>query len=212
MSNSAKKQCVMLHSAKNYAVRLVCGSITVTLLFMLNACTTESTLGGSIPRDRSLDSGQEVNIPGGSERNNDPKHAPITASEGMVLIPAGTFTMGSPESEAERWDGETQHEVTISKNFWMSQYEVTVGEFRRFVTATGYQTEAETSGGDYVLTESGWEEEQVSANWKNPYFSQEDDHPVVLVSWNDAVAYCNWLSRQEGLISAYSIRRIDIGV
>ncbi len=49
--------------------------------------------------------------------------------EGMVLIPAGTFLMGSPESEAERWDDETQHQVTISKDFWMSQYEVTQAEW-----------------------------------------------------------------------------------
>ncbi len=129
--------------------------------------------------------------------------------EGMVLIPAGTFLMGSPESEADRWDDETQHQVTISKGFWMNQYEVTVGEFRRFVNETGYQTEAETSNGGYVTIEDEWEE-KADANWKNPYFSQGDDHPVVLVSWNDALAYCNWLSKEEGLIPAYRINGNEV--
>ncbi len=108
MSNSAKKQHVMLHSAKRYAVRLVWVGMTATLLIGLNAYATENTLGG------------------------DPKHASITAPK-MALIPAGTFCMGSPESEVERYDDETQHKVTISKDFWMSQYEVTQAEWEAVI-------------------------------------------------------------------------------
>ncbi len=134
----------------------------------------------------------------------------LAVPEGMVFIPAGTFLMGSPESEAGRFSPETQHQVTISRSFWMSQYEVTVGEFRRFVTATGYQTEAETSGGGYVVVTDGSWEEKTDANWQNPYFSQEDNHPVVLVSWNDALAYCNWLSKEEGLTPAYTISEENV--
>ncbi len=166
MSNSAEKLCVLLHSAKSHVVRLVWSGMTVALLFGLNACATGSTSDG------------------------DPKQAAIMATERMVSIPAGTFLMGSPESEAERRNDEPQHEVTISNDFLMSRYEVTVGEFRRFVTVSGYQTEAET-GGDVVM-EDAWEK-------------YADDHPVVLVSWNDAVAYCNWLSKEEGLPPAYTI-------
>ena len=44
----------------------------------------------------------------------------------------------------------------------------------------------------------------VDANWKNPYFTQSDDHPVTCVSWYDAVAYCNWKSQTEGLTPCYS--------
>ncbi len=122
MSNSAKKQCVLLHSAKNHAVRLVWGGMTVALLFRLNTCTTRSTIDGSIPIDSSLDSEQHVNILNGSELDNESEQAPITSPEEMVLIPAGTYMMGSPESEANRNMDETQHQVTISKDFWMSRY------------------------------------------------------------------------------------------
>ncbi|MDR1900727.1 MAG: formylglycine-generating enzyme family protein, partial [Treponema sp.] len=125
------------------------------------------------------------------------------APDNFVRIPGGTFTMGSPASEAGRYDNEVQHRVTVS-GFYMGKYEVTVGEFRRFVNASGYKTEAEISGGGYVLTGGEWVE-KADANWKNPYFSQGDNQPVVLVSWNDAAAYCNWRSGQEGLTPAYTI-------
>jgi len=71
-----------------------------------------------------------------------------------------------------------------------------VGEFRRFVEATGYRTEAEREGGAYVYGKE-WEQ-KVDANWHNPYFKQDDSHPLVCISWNDAVAYCEWLSGQTG--------------
>jgi formylglycine-generating enzyme required for sulfatase activity len=86
----------------------------------------------------------------------------------------------------------------------MGKTEVTVGEFRRFVDASGYKTEADTSGGGYEWTGSKWEE-KVDANWKSS--SQGEDNPVVQVSWNDGVHYCNWLSTAEGLIPAYTVKR-----
>jgi formylglycine-generating enzyme required for sulfatase activity len=128
----------------------------------------------------------------------------------MVLVPAGTFSMGSPASEAERRDDEgPQHQVTISSSLLMGKYEVTVGEFQRFVTATGYQTTAETSGDGYVWTGSAWET-KADANWRNPYFSQQDNEPVVLVSWYDVIRYCNWRSEQEGLTPAYIVSGTNV--
>jgi formylglycine-generating enzyme required for sulfatase activity len=91
----------------------------------------------------------------------------------------------------------------------MSKHEVTVGDFRRFVNATGYKTTAETSGGGYVWTGKAWELKS-DASWRNPYFTQGDNHPVVLVSWYDAVEYCNWVSRQEGLTPAYTIDKTRV--
>jgi formylglycine-generating enzyme required for sulfatase activity len=124
------------------------------------------------------------------------------APDGFVRINGGSFTMGSPTSEQERETDEIQHQVTVS-SFYMGKYTVTVGEFRGFVNATGYKTEAEKDGGGSIWT--GKWERKADANWKNPYFSQEDNHPVVLISWNDAVQYCNWLSGQEKLTPAYTI-------
>jgi formylglycine-generating enzyme required for sulfatase activity len=138
-----------------------------------------------------------------------PTPAPVQrpAADGFVRIQGGTFTMGSPKSEVGRElyhsTDETQHKVTVS-GFSMGKYEVTVGEFRRFVNTAGYKTTAETSGGGYVFIGGEWQQ-KADANWKNPYFSQGDNHPVVMVSWLDAVRYCNWRSSQENLTPAYTI-------
>lgn len=118
---------------------------------------------------------------------------------GMIRIPGGTFQMGSTEGDD---DEKPVHEVVVS-DFYLGKYEVTVGDFRKFVNATGYRTEAEKGDGAYVYEGTEWKKKS-DANWKNPYFTQSDDHPVVCVSWNDAVEYCNWRSRQEGLTPCYS--------
>ena len=73
----------------------------------------------------------------------------ITNSIGMklVLIPAGEFLMGSPDSDKDAQDDEKpQHRVRITRPFYLGATEVTVGQFRRVVEAAGYQTEAETDG------------------------------------------------------------------
>jgi formylglycine-generating enzyme required for sulfatase activity len=122
----------------------------------------------------------------------------------FVKIPGGTFTMGSPESEPGRDSDEgPQHEVTVG-SFYMGKYEVTVGEFRRFVNDTGYKTIAETDGGGLVSKGEKWVYD-AEYNWKNPGFAQNDNEPAVYVSWYDAVEYCNWRGRAEGLAPVYRI-------
>ncbi|MDR2808061.1 MAG: formylglycine-generating enzyme family protein [Spirochaetaceae bacterium] len=129
---------------------------------------------------------------------------PVFAEEAdsFVLVPSGTFTIGSPSSEAGHKRDESQHTVAISSPFFMGRYEVTVGEFRRFVEETDYKTRSSDYG--IVWTGRNWESVG-GANWDNPNFDQKDDQPVVLVSWYDAIAYANWLSAKEGLTAAYSI-------
>jgi len=125
----------------------------------------------------------------------------LTNSLGMkfVYIPSGEFVMGSPETESERDPQETQHKVTLSRNFYCGVHEVTVGQFRKFVTAAGYRTEAERSGqGRSFNLANGLFERALNATWRNTGFIQLDSHPVVVVSWNDAVAFCEWLSQKEG--------------
>ncbi len=127
----------------------------------------------------------------------------ITNSIGMklVLIPAGKFLMGSPKDEKGRDEDEAQHEVEITKPFYLGTYTVTLGQFRAFVKDAGYQTAAEKDGQGgwgYNAETKKFEGRKPHYNWKNPGFAQMDDHPVVNVTWNDAVAFCDWLSKKEG--------------
>jgi formylglycine-generating enzyme required for sulfatase activity len=137
----------------------------------------------------------------------------------MVLIPAGEFMMGSGESAeataaffnktygkqvltADLFEDEhPQHRVRITKSFYLGTYHVTQGQFRQFVKDTGYKTDAEK--GEY-RGGNGWDPEKKTLgfkakySWRNAGFEQTDEHPVVNVSWNDAVAFCKWLSKKEG--------------
>jgi formylglycine-generating enzyme required for sulfatase activity len=142
----------------------------------------------------------------------------------LVLVPSGEFMMGSDESpEAlasaypqygrERFvalaDEAPVHKVLITRPFYLARHEVTVGQFRRFVEASGYQPESEADGtGGYGYnpaydpekSERGdaFEGRNPKYSWRNPGFKQGDDHPVVNVTWNDAVAMSRWLSAKEG--------------
>jgi formylglycine-generating enzyme required for sulfatase activity len=129
----------------------------------------------------------------------------------LVSIPAGTFTMGSPGMELDRAPfDETAREVRLS-GFYLAAKTVSAGEFRHFVEDTGHVTTAEADGGALAYNEakSEWEF-RAGANWRNPGFRQGDDHPVVAVSWFDAVHYCNWLSVKEGLRPAYTVSGVQV--
>ena len=124
----------------------------------------------------------------------------FTNSMGMefVLIPPGKFIMGSPANEAGRYENEgPQREVQIAKPFYLGKYEVRISEFREFVKAAQFKTDAETNGGAYVPVKDKWQRKE-GIHWMNPGFSQKDDHPVVCLAWTDAVEYCKWLSKKTG--------------
>jgi sulfatase modifying factor 1 len=123
-----------------------------------------------------------------------------TNSVGMslLLIPAGKFVMGSPKGEQDRLDEELAHEVEITRRFYMGRTEVTVGQFKAFVKAAGYRTEAERDGTGGRAFDGTEFVQKPEFTWKSLHFAQADDLPVVVVSWNDAVAFCEWLSKQEG--------------
>jgi len=107
----------------------------------------------------------------------------------MVYVPAGEFQMGSTTYD----DEEPVHTVALDA-FWLDRTEVSVAQFRDFVNATRHETTAEQVGKSYVAIGNDWE--QVSgADWAHPEgpgSQAANDHPVVHVSWNDAVAYCEW--------------------
>ena len=144
----------------------------------------------------------------------------FTNSIGMKfkLIPAGEFMMGSRESAEELTaafqkyeslliasdfeDEHPRHAVRITKPFYLGSYEVTVGQFRQFVEKTSYETEGERDGEGSTGYGYNEEENKFERNpdytWQDPGWPQTDAHPVLNVSWNDAVAFCEWLSRKEG--------------
>ena len=110
----------------------------------------------------------------------------VTNSIGMrlVRIEPGRFKMGSPEGEQGRFNNEgPQHEVEITRAFYMGACPVTKGQFTVFAKNDDYRTEAEEAGD--------------ARTWRYPGFSQTDDDPVVEVTWNDARRFCDWLTRKE---------------
>ena len=112
----------------------------------------------------------------------------------MAVIPPGRFTMGSPSHEEGRSKDEgPQRQVTIPRRFAVGKYEVTRGEFARFVAATGHAT-----GNSCWTYEGGEWQERSGRGWRNPAFDQTARDPVVCVSWHDAKAYVSWLSKKTG--------------
>ncbi|MET0165217.1 MAG: formylglycine-generating enzyme family protein [Vicinamibacterales bacterium] len=159
-----------------------------------------------------------------ADRNATPRQIEDSLGMKFVLVPAGEFMMGKDESPetlgkaypqyeprrfAQLGDEAPVHKVRITRNFYLGQFEVTVGQFRHFVQESGYtpESEADGTGGygynpDYrpELTKRGdaFEGRDPKYSWRNPGFPQGDDHPVVNVTWNDAVALSKWLSQKEG--------------
>ncbi len=119
---------------------------------------------------------------------------PVTGME-FVFIKGGCFEMGDTFGDGDNAE-KPVHEVCVD-DFYLGKYEVTIGEFRKFVDATGYRTEAEKGDGCFTWTGEKWEMDR-SASWRSPGFPINDKHPVVCVSWNDAVAYARWMKGRGG--------------
>ena len=107
------------------------------------------------------------------------RQEPFTNSIGMELvwIPPGRFMMGASATDKEAYDFEKpQHEVVLTRGFHLGKYPVTRGQYGEFVRATGHKS---------------------AGKWEEPGFVQTDGHPVVNVSWEDAMSFCAWLSEGE---------------
>lgn len=125
-------------------------------------------------------------------------------SEGptLVVIPVGGFEMGSPPGEAERKPNEGPlRSVTFARGFALGRNELSVGEFARFVAASGYVPTAQAARRSTAYDErNGSLAERRGVDWHDDYAGAkaDDNLPVVHVSFEDAAAYVAWLSRQTG--------------
>ncbi|MEV6269283.1 formylglycine-generating enzyme family protein [Kribbella sp. NPDC051936] len=150
-----------------------------------------------------------------------PAGSPVPAAAGahgieQIALGGGSFAMGNSNGDENAGDGETPvHQVEVAP-FSIDATSVTNADFARFADATGYRTEAETFGYSAVFhlalaaepdevmgpaSGTPWWAGVRGADWRHPGGSRSgldglDDHPVVHVSWNDAVAYCKWAGRR----------------
>jgi len=142
----------------------------------------------------------------------------VTNSVGMKLrlIPPGEVTMGSTDAEREAVRGKVHawavpaveaegppHTALVPKAYYLGATEVTVGQFRTFVTQKGYQTTAEKTGkGGRALVAGDRIEQRPEWTWKHALWAADDDDPVVQVTLDDARAFCAWLTATEGVTYA----------
>ena len=128
-------------------------------------------------------SGIDIEIREAEERSKDCGVCPE-----MVVVPAGSFMMGSPESESKGFSDERpEHRVTIGQAFAIGKYEVTFAEFDACVDAGGCDHGPKHWRGSQILLRS--------RIWR---FLERTDLPVIDVSWDDAQQYVRWLSRMTG--------------
>jgi formylglycine-generating enzyme required for sulfatase activity len=106
----------------------------------------------------------------------------------MVVVPAGSFTMGPPDDEkGRRSDEGPQHVVTIGRPFAVGKLHVTVEQFAAFVRDTAYAPGSKCYAND-----------SFNNSWRAPGFVQQGSHPVVCVTWKDAKAYVDWIAKKTG--------------
>lgn len=150
------------------------------------------------------------------------KHLGTTVEEknslgmAMVLLPPGEFQMGSSPAQvaaALEWlkqiraaPGENRrlsdeealrHRVVLTRPFRVGRTEVTIGQFRQFVAASRYVTETELFGGGNSSKVVELDPKKRSASWREPGYKVTDDFPVTQVTWNDMIAFTNWLNERE---------------
>jgi formylglycine-generating enzyme required for sulfatase activity len=111
----------------------------------------------------------------------------------MVVLPAGSFTMGSPESEKGRnsWEG-PQHVVTFARPFAIGKFEVTVDQFGAFAGETN-----DTTSKCWTLENARFDMRD-GRSWRNPGFAQDGSYPATCLNWRDANAYAAWLAKKTG--------------
>ncbi|QEL15099.1 bifunctional serine/threonine-protein kinase/formylglycine-generating enzyme family protein [Limnoglobus roseus] len=116
----------------------------------------------------------------------------------FVKIPKGGFLMGLKNDSARPSEGTSQHRVTFTKDLWVAKYPVTLGQFREFVSLENYLSAYEAkslAANGYDRTSKKFVYRKLDYSWKSVGWLQTDRHPVVNVTWDDAVAFGKWLSK-----------------
>jgi sulfatase modifying factor 1 len=130
----------------------------------------------------------------------------------FVVIPAGTFTMGSPTTELLRFSNEPQHPVTLTHDFYIQTTEVTNQQYRDmaqwaynngYVTATTSGLYDNLDGSTQLLKTLGTGNYEISFS-AGVFSCIKPTHPVKYVTWYGSVAYCDWLSLQQDRSRAYN--------
>ncbi|MCB1815900.1 MAG: formylglycine-generating enzyme family protein, partial [Candidatus Competibacteraceae bacterium] len=155
--------------------------IIILLLILLGLCLGFSFWWGGPTPSTSATSGTPQTSAGNTTNTAAPhvieqlRDTLTSGDQGpeLVLIPAGTFQMGSPDSEPGRYPNERLHTVTIEHTFAISRYEISFDEYALFAQTSGHP----------LPSDQDWGQKQ---------------HPVINVSWLDAMAYTDWLSTQTG--------------
>lgn len=140
----------------------------IALLLMLNACS--NTIHSNVRQPALTAANQNL----------------LTGE--LITVPAGTFIMGDDHSTQP--DERPAHKVQLA-GFRVARAEVKRQQYQQFIADTGYNTISPCWGweGSVQITKAHW-------TWRNPGFSQDDTHPVVCVSWNDAQAFLAWLNKK----------------
>jgi len=163
---------------------MVVRSLILALTVILLSCSSNQKDKSKAPKDSNL------------SKENDVATESVTRDM-MIYFEGSGFMMGSDKGTPQE---KPVHQVDV-KSFKIDKYPVTVGDFRRFIETTHYQTDADRFGdsGVFDFNTSGWALVP-GANWQYPMGKNApqagDDHPVTQVSWNDAVAYASWVGKR----------------
>jgi formylglycine-generating enzyme required for sulfatase activity len=116
----------------------------------------------------------------------------------MVKLPKGSLIMGQPADTPNMEPDEAPPtRVNLTHDFWLGTTEITVAQWRAFTDITGYVTAAETTGeGIFLFSEKSGHPHR-ALSWRNPGYAQQDNFPVVGISWEDARQFCRWLTERE---------------
>ena len=120
------------------------------------------------------------------------------ADLGIELLPvkAGTFMMGAGEGEMETEADESRHEVSLTEDYFLSKYEVSVAAWKVFTNSTNYTSAAERrSWASFYNAQGSWNDRVDGVNWTN--INLEDDDAISMITYEDCLEFCKWLTQRE---------------